>query len=103
MPRAIKTSVAEKDAADIADYISHNNIDAALRLLDAVEETATLLAHWPNLGTAIINPHIVNLHRTQIKGFPNYLMLYRPVDDGLCFALSTEHAIFQLQTAERPI
>ncbi len=83
MPRLLKTSVAEKDVAEIADYISHDNIDAALRFLDAVEETGDLLAHWSHLGTEIDNPHIDDLRRMQVKGFPNFLILYRPIDDGV--------------------
>ena len=83
MPHLLKTSVAERDVAEIADYISHDNIDAALRFLDAVEQTGDLLVHWPHLGAAIDNQHIDELRRMQVKGFPNFLILYRPIDDGV--------------------
>ena len=43
--------LAERDLTDCAAYIAEDNVDAALRFVDAVEETVAALAESPMLGT----------------------------------------------------
>lgn len=39
--------LAERDLTDCAAHIAQDNIDAALRFVDAVEETVASLAEFP--------------------------------------------------------
>ena len=70
---------AERDLTDCAAYIAEDNIDAALRFIDAVEETVAALADNPMLGTAVAfaHPDLANLRRRVVNDFKRYLIFYR--------------------------
>ncbi len=48
-----KTSQFFSDLTSIIDYIAADNPDAAVRFLDAVEESLEMLRRMPELGTRI--------------------------------------------------
>jgi toxin ParE1/3/4 len=58
----VLTPLAEQDLSDIWDYIANDNIEAADRVLDALERpfaswqrtpaSATCAKNWPTVGTA---------------------------------------------------
>ena len=50
MNRFVLTPAADQDLNDIWDYIAADNIDAANRVLDALEATFSRLAEGPALG-----------------------------------------------------
>ncbi len=52
MPTIKRTALAEEDLIDIWLYIAHDDIPAADRLLDDVDQTFSLLADQPRLGPA---------------------------------------------------
>jgi toxin ParE1/3/4 len=52
MPRIIRSSRAQADIDDIADYIAQYNLDAALQLVDMIDEKLTLLSSFPFAGVA---------------------------------------------------
>lgn len=55
--------LAERDLIDCAAHIAQDNTDAALRLIDAVEETVASLAENPMLSTAT---HFAHPDRSRI-------------------------------------
>lgn len=68
---------AEADIEAIADYIAEDNLGAALRWVDGIEERCAQLANMPGLGVA--RPDV----RPDLRMLPtgNYLILYRQAGD----------------------
>lgn len=79
MARVQKTSRAKTDLIEIADYIAADNLDAALRWIDEIDQTFRLLALNPYLGEELsaLQPG------TRRQTFGNYLIFYRPTEDGI--------------------
>ena len=50
MTRIIKRPAAKHDLIEQADFIAQDNLDAALRFLDAAEKTFAQLARLPRIG-----------------------------------------------------
>jgi toxin ParE1/3/4 len=81
MARVTRTTLARKSLKDIGRYIASESgsRDIALRFLDSIEEKCRVYATQPLMGTA----------RTDlgenVRCFPvgNYVVLYRPLDDGI--------------------
>ncbi len=71
--------LAERDLIDCAAHIAQDNIDAALRFVDAVEETVASLAENPMLSTAthFAHPDMAGLRRRVVNGFKRHLIFYR--------------------------
>ena len=79
MPTIERTARAEEDLIDIWLYIAHDDVRAADRLLDEIEEKFSLLAGQPLLGRA--RPDIAQ----ELRYLPvrRYLILYRKITDGI--------------------
>jgi toxin ParE1/3/4 len=79
MPTIKRTAQAEEDLIDIWLYIAHDDVRAADRVLDDIEEKLLLLADQPDLGPA--RPDIA----PDLRYFPvrRYLILYRQITDGI--------------------
>lgn len=79
MPRVVRSAQSEEDLFEIAAFISRDNLDAALRLIDGFDHRFRLLAEFPFLGEARENlaPSLRSLP------FGNYLIFYRPMRLGL--------------------
>lgn len=79
MTRVVLTDSAKQDRLDIWLYVAADNLDAADRLLDEIDDTLRLLAGAPSLGRARddIAPGF--------RYFPigNYLILYEALTDGI--------------------
>lgn len=79
MTRVVLTDSANQDRLDIWLHVAADNLDAADRLLDEIDETLRLLAGAPGLGRARddIAPGL--------RYFPvgNYLILYEVLPDGI--------------------
>ena len=74
------TEAAERDLADIVDYITNNNPAAALKLADKIEQSILQLENFPNMG---VTPKNRSLMR---KGYrmlivDSYLVFYVLMDD----------------------
>jgi toxin ParE1/3/4 len=85
MPRVTKTPDARRDIVGIADYLLQHSIDAAVRFLDAVEETCRTLADNPELG-GLCHFEGFDLGAVrvwQVRGFPNHLIFYRAEAYGI--------------------
>ena len=50
MARVTRAPDARRDIVAIADYLTQRSVDAAVRFLDAMDETCKLLANQPALG-----------------------------------------------------
>ncbi len=70
---------------DQAAYIGQDSPAAAERFLDAVEVTFADLEKTPRLGRSYESEHprLTDLRVWRVKGFPKYLIFYRPVPDGI--------------------
>lgn len=79
MPTIKRTAQAEEDLIDIWLYIAHDDVRAADRVLDNIEEKFLLLADQPGLGPA--RPDIApDLRYSPVR---RYLILYRQITDGI--------------------
>lgn len=79
MARIRKSSRAESDLLAITDYIARDNVDAALRWLDDIQQLFQMLAHYPLMGEDV-SDLLVGCRR---QVFGNYLVFYLPEDDGI--------------------
>jgi toxin ParE1/3/4 len=73
------TGQAQTDLDEIWLYIAEHNIPAADRFLDILDERFVLLAGQPLLGRA--RPELAPNLRSLSVG--NYVIFYRPIDDGI--------------------
>lgn len=80
-----QTPQARRDLLELARYIARDDMDAALRLLDAAEADMTQLSQMPELGPMrkFSHPLLVDVRSWIIRGFPNHLIFYRPVSGGI--------------------
>jgi toxin ParE1/3/4 len=83
--RILVRPAAAEDLDERMAYIARDSVDAALRLFSAVYDTYRLLAARPGMGIECesLNPRLVGLRRWVVKGFPNDVVYYRPVRNGV--------------------
>ena len=83
--RVIQRPAAKRDLIECFAHIGVDNEPAALRFLQASNEIFHELAEMPGMGEATIfrNPNCGTLRRWRVKGFTNFLIFYRPLDDGI--------------------
>ena len=74
-----------RDLVELADHISHDNLDAALRFLDAAERTFQFLAANREVGQLcqFTHPDSAGLRAWPVDGFRNHLVFYRATMDGV--------------------
>jgi len=79
MPSFRFLPLARDDLHEIWEYIAQDNLDAAERLVDRIEELCELLATHPHLGR----------RREELapglRSFPagSYFIFYQPITDGI--------------------
>jgi toxin ParE1/3/4 len=73
------------DLDELATFIQKDSPQAAVRFLEAAQETFELLARTPELGEILPvgNPHLSGVRVWQVKGFENILVFYRPMEPGV--------------------
>ena len=98
--RNIRRAKAKQDILDIADHIAADNLDAALRFIDAAESAIEFLFGHPMVGIARpnIDPQIPDLRIWPIRGFENFLVIYT-VSDRETETLRVIHAARDLTAA----
>ena len=81
----IQRAEAQEDLADAFAYIGQDSLDAALRFLDAAEQTFRQLAMMPGIGERFRSgrPELADVRRIGITGFRKYQVYYRPIDNGI--------------------
>ena len=85
MARVVKASTAERDLLELFVFLGRGSVRAANRFLAAADQTCARLAAMPGLGSACESDHpaLVGLRLWPVHGFPKYLILYRPLEDGI--------------------
>ena len=87
MPSAPRSSEPEftdqaiSDLEEIEDYISQDNPQAARRLLQRLREACFILVEQPYMGRS--RPEFGAGHRSFVARGTRYIVIYRPVDDGV--------------------
>lgn len=79
MRRVVERPVAVRELEGHAHYIARHDLDAAYRLLDAVERTYDMLLEMPEIGKrarAFTDPRLEGLRYLAVRGFRNYLVFY---------------------------
>ena len=72
-----RSAAAVLDIIETAEYIAQDNIDAAARFVDAVDESIEVLAKSPGVGVIRKVGNAPEMKMWVVKGFPNSLLFYR--------------------------
>lgn len=84
MTRIIKRPAAKQDLIEQADFIAQDNLEAALRFLDAAEKTFDQLARLPRIGKSRkVKSQVFGVRQFPITGFEKYLVFYRQIRGGI--------------------
>jgi len=85
MARFVLSEFVEPELSAIWDYIAVDNPDAADRFLEAAQGAFRELARMPGMGRPRKFPQarLNQLRSFRIKDFENYLVFYRPIQDGI--------------------
>jgi toxin ParE1/3/4 len=83
--KLVKREQAKRDLIGLADYIAHDNLDAAERFLDAANAAIRFLARTPGAGAKreYLNPALDGLRMWPVKSFEKHLIFYRVIPNGL--------------------
>ena len=85
MPSVTVRDVAWQDVDRIFARIAVDNLEAALRVHDAIRAEFELLAAHPGAGPLceFPEPDLADFHFWPVKKYRNYLVIYRPLVDGV--------------------
>ena len=84
--RYIVKPKADLDLDEYADYLVREaGLAVAFRFLDSAHRTFSLLATQPNMGwrARIRYPGMEALRTFRVNGFPDRLIIYRPLTEGV--------------------
>jgi toxin ParE1/3/4 len=75
----------DDDIYEVAAYLLEQSEDAARRFVDAVQQTLKSLAASPGIGSPkhFDDPGLAGVRSWWVSGFPNHLIYYFPLDDGI--------------------
>jgi toxin ParE1/3/4 len=75
----------DDDVFEIAAYLLDESEDAARRFVDSVQRTLKELAGRPGVGSPKLfdDPKLVGVRSWWVDGFPNHLIYYLPLPDGI--------------------
>jgi len=75
----------DDDILDIAVHLSGESEEVALRFVDAVQKTLKDLAQRPLIGSPKLfqSPALAAVRSWWVEGFPNHLIYYLPLPDGI--------------------
>ena len=79
------TPRARRDIVELATFIGRENLQAADRFFDQVDQLCDLLAASPEVGSlfSVANPRLQGMRVLRISTFPNHLAFFMPVDGGV--------------------
>lgn len=83
--RLVKKPIVRNDLLEIFVAIAQDNVQAAERVLAAVEETFERLREMPGIGRRweSDSPRTADLRVTTIPKYRNYLVFYRALPDAV--------------------
>jgi toxin ParE1/3/4 len=83
--RILKKASFRNDLLQNFVYLAERDVAVARRFSAAVREASKHLAAWPGSGARRDwgRPELADLRTWPIKGFANYLIIYRPIDTGV--------------------
>ena len=84
--RILVRPAAEDDLDEQAEYLTiHGSVEVGLRFYRAAEETFQLLSGRPRLGRVVEfgSRPLTGVRMFPLKTFPEHLVFYRPVEDGI--------------------
>ena len=92
---------ARREIGELVAFIRRDSTDAALRFLDALEETYDGLRMFPLSGREWDpdHPGLRGIRKVAIRGFPNHLIFYRIADDGSIEIVRVLHGARDLDAA----
>ena len=76
---------ARQDIEEITSRIAIDNLKAALRVHRAIEKAFQILVKFPDAGAICdpFDPELAGLRFWPLKRYRNYLVIYRPIEDGI--------------------
>jgi toxin ParE1/3/4 len=79
MAHILRTRASSEDYDEIWSYLAMRDLAAADRLIDQFDATLKIIALTPRMG------RIVEELGSNLRSFPvgNYLLFYRPIEDGI--------------------
>jgi toxin ParE1/3/4 len=85
MARVVKSREAATDLIKLFVFFGKHSISLADRFLEAAEDACLRLAEMPEIGNLCESNHpaLRGLRLWPIKRFRKYLILYRPLTDGI--------------------
>ncbi len=83
-----RSAAAILDIIENAEYIAQDDLDAAIRFVDAVDSSIDLIAKSPGIGVSRKVGKAPEMRMWVVKEFPNSLLFYR--------ATSTEITIIRV-------
>jgi toxin ParE1/3/4 len=83
--RIERTDRSVSDIIEHALFIAREQPDAARRFVEATADAIDKLAFMRNMGAIreSPDPDLAGLRQWPIKGFRNFLVIYRPLRDGI--------------------
>jgi toxin ParE1/3/4 len=84
-PSVSRKPEVRRDLVALSEYISRDNLGAALRFLDSAESTFKFLAANRESGQLCHFPQseLIGIRVWPIESFGNYLVFYRPTEEGV--------------------
>ena len=85
MARVVRRAAAEEDLIESYAFIGMDDLGAADRFLVSARETIARLAESPRVGRLreFADPRLREIRSWPVHGFENWLILYRPMRDGI--------------------
>jgi toxin ParE1/3/4 len=85
MATIVVRSAARRDIDEIFVRIALDNFDAAVRVDDAIVSAFHMLADHPQAGAlcGFSEADLADVRYWPVKKYRNYLVLYRPLPDGI--------------------
>jgi toxin ParE1/3/4 len=76
---------AVQDLEEQADYIAADSLPSSVRFAQAVQAAFEQIRELPHIGRirAFPNPRLAGIRQWRVPGFENYLIFYRPIEDGI--------------------
>jgi len=82
MPTFYYSSLAEADLYELLEYIARDNVEAALRVEAAIENTAQRLADNPDIGRPV-KSRFPSLRAFTVQPYIDYILFFQIEEDGI--------------------